>query len=262
VWDRERVDDVRAYYEKILPFYEKESIACAHLDFWIGLARRWRPGRILEIGAGLGRITEALSRQAPSVGIDISLEMLYLASRRFPDRARACLVAADMRRGVFACPFDLILAPNDPFCHLTSALDRRQALRVVADQLSARGRFVLDGLYRKRKGFEPPGRRIRHERGVLEISETWLPIGSRQLWRARYRYRERRTGESARTVEASFVARAWDPRELRREFASCGLTVEQIWGDFEHRPFGGDSTRIIVVARRAIRRGTLSRSRR
>ena len=74
------VEDVRAYYRKILPYYEKESVARAHLSFWRGLAARSAPGRILELGSGLGRITCALSRRAPTVGIDVSHEMLGRAS--------------------------------------------------------------------------------------------------------------------------------------------------------------------------------------
>src|SRR5450830_1008840 len=76
--------EVRRYYERILPFYEKEkeSIARSHLDFWRSLARDWRPGRILDIGAGLGRITNAISSDVSAIGIDVSLEMLSRARQR------------------------------------------------------------------------------------------------------------------------------------------------------------------------------------
>ena len=41
----------RRYYERILPFYEKEkeSIARSHVDFWRSLARESRPERILDV---------------------------------------------------------------------------------------------------------------------------------------------------------------------------------------------------------------------
>ena len=245
------LEDVRAYYRRILPFYERESASRAHLASWTGLARRLRPGRILEIGSGLGRITEALSRHAPTVGIDVSIEMLLRARRRLRSRSRARLVAADMREAAFAGAFDLIVAPSDPLCHLTRARDRRLALARVADALSRDGRFVLEGLHRRRD-FDYPERRIRFPGGVLHVAEEWSPVDLRRnLWRATYRYRERRAGRPERSLGASFVARAWDAREIRRLFASCGLAVEELWGDFDQGPFrAATSKRLIVVARR------------
>jgi SAM-dependent methyltransferase len=242
------VEDVRSYYRKILPCYEKEAIARAHLAFWQGLARRLAPGRILELGSGIGRITAALSRLAPTIGIDISFEMLGRAAGRPSAASRARFVAADMREAVFGCRFDLIVAPADPFSHLTTMRDRRRALRRVAGQLSPHGRFVLEGLCR-RSGLKYPERRIEHPGGVLRVAEEWKPLGTRDLWRARYRYRESRAGEEDRTLEASLTARAWNPREVRTLFASCGLAVENLWGDFGRRSFRPGMRRLIIVAR-------------
>lgn len=242
----------RRYYERILPFYEKEkeSIARSHVDFWRSLARESRPERILDIGAGLGRITSALARQAPTVGIDISLEMLRRALRRLPPRSRAHFVVADMRRTAVAGRFDLIVASSDPFCHLTTAADRRRALRAVTCQLSDRGLFVLEGLYRVRDVFEPSPHRVQHADGVLSITERWQPVGSGHLWRARYHYRDRSFRGRESEVEASFIARAWEPATIRAFFASCGLSIENLWGDFDRRPFRMGATRLVVVARR------------
>jgi SAM-dependent methyltransferase len=251
---RESLGEVREYYERILPFYEMESMSRRHLGFWRSLARRWRPARILDVGAGLGRITTAVARDAPAIGIDVSLEMLARTRRRLEPGSRARFVAADMRRVAFVGGFDLIIAASDPFSHLTSAVERRQALRAVAEQLSGHGHFVLEGLYRRREIFEPPERRIRHAAGVLSISESWQPIGTRHLWKARYRYCDRRGEGEEMTVEASFVARAWDPAGIRRCFASCGLAIEELWGDFDRRPFSRDAPRLVVVARRSARR--------
>jgi SAM-dependent methyltransferase len=253
---RDVVGDVSEYYRKILPFYEIESAARRDLGFWRSLVRRWRPARVLDLGAGLGRITGAVARDAPAIGIDVSLEMLARALSLREPGSRACFVAGDMRRLHFSGGFDLIIAADDPFSHLTSAADRRQALRAVARQLSSRGRFVLDGLYRRGRVFAPPPRRIRHAGGFLSISETWRPMGATQIWRARYRYRDRRGREEGTPVEASFVARAWDPGRVRGLFRSCGLAVEELWGAFDGRPFTPGAGRLIVVARRSERRET------
>jgi hypothetical protein len=45
-------------------------------------------------------------------------------------------------------------------------------------------------------------------------------------------------------VEAASVMRSWSLEEL------AFLRIEQLWGDFDLRPFSHDSERIIVVARR------------
>jgi hypothetical protein len=145
------------------------------------------------------------------------------------------------------------VAPSDPFSHLTVMTDRRRALRSVARQLSPGGWFVLEGLYRLRRESEIPERRIRHASGVLFIREAWRPLGAQDLWKASYRYCDRCPGTADRKVEASFVARAWDPRKIRRLFASCGLTIDALWGDFDRRPFSRGATRLVVVARRRAR---------
>jgi SAM-dependent methyltransferase len=245
------ISSAREYYRRILPFYEKESLARVHLSFWNALVRGVRPGRILEIGAGLGRITSALAGIAPAIGLDVCLEMLSIANRR---RSRAGFVAADARRAVFAPCFDLIIAPGDPISHMTSAGDRRLALCAIAAQLSHGGIFVLEGLHRRRHKIVLHSRRtIRHETGSLAIDEAWFPVGDRDLWHARYRYTDRQADGNVRTLDAAFLARAWDPAKLRRLFADCGLELAALWGGFDRRPFRRDSPRIIVVAHR---RGT------
>lgn len=244
------VEDARAYYRKILPFYEKEAIAPARLRFWRDLAEQIRPGRILELGSGLGRITRALSRQAPAIGIDISHEMLARAASARRSSRRVSFVAADMRERVFGCRFDLIVAPSDPFCHLTALRDRRRALRSAAQLLSARGYLVVEGLSRGR-GQKYPARRIPCRGGVLHVGEEWEPAGGRDLWRARYRFRDTRPGRRPSTLNATFMARAWNPGDVRALFASCGLRVVHLWGDFDRRPFRPGMNRLIIVARRA-----------
>jgi SAM-dependent methyltransferase len=246
--ENEEISSARGYYRKILPFYEKESVARAHLDFWVGLAREIRPRRILEIGAGFGRITAALSRVAAAVGIDVSLEMLSRARRRGGARAR--FVAADARRAAFGRAFDLIVAPGDPICHMTTLGDRRATLSAVARQLSPGGVFVLEGLHRERHEAAMPRRRIRHSEGVLSIEEAWSPTGARDLWHARYRYRDRRRDGSVRTMSAAFVARSWNLATIRSLFSSSGLRIVELWGGFDRRPFSREARRLIVVARR------------
>jgi SAM-dependent methyltransferase len=242
--DAAEISDARSYYRKILRFYTLESVSRAHLDFWRRTARRLKPQRILEIGSGLGRITAALSEIAPAVGVDISMEMVA----RAPRKARACLVLADARCVTFRPAFDLIVAPGDPLSHLTTLADRRRALRAVRGQLAPGGTFVLEGLYRRRHAVTHPHRTIRHAGGVLQIDEGWFPVGIGDLWHARYNYIDRRRDGSQESLSAAFVARAWNRRTIEAEFATAGLRIESVRGDFDGRPFTPASPRIVVFA--------------
>jgi len=244
------VSDVTDYYRSILPFYEKESVSRAHLAFWREIAVEASPRRILELGAGLGRITAALHRVAPAVGADLSLEMLARARAR-SGAGGPKFVAADARRPVARGAFDLIVAPGDPVSHATSLQDRRAILRAAAAALAPGGRLVIEGLYRRGDRIAMPVRRVRHPEGVLVIEESWYPLAVRDLWHARYLYRDKLRGGGEKTAAASFVARAWNPATVRREMARAGLRVEALWGDFDRKPFGPGSPRMIVVARRA-----------
>lgn len=243
------LETIRAYYRRILPFYEREVSARGDLSFWEGLAREWRPKLVLEIGCGNGRVARALSRTAPAVGVDISFELLRRA-RKAPRAPRAHFLAADFREMAFGRRFDLIVAPSDPLSHLTDVSERRRALRAVARALAPGGRFVLEALVRK--GGKPirSERRLSDRRGELSVREDWTPAGERGLWLATFTYRRSRRDGGVAVTRASFPARSWEPTRIRKFFFSCGLAVEEIWGGVSRRPYRPGSRRLIVVARR------------
>jgi SAM-dependent methyltransferase len=222
------IEEIRRYYDAILPFYDDSLADRGDLPFWEAMAARWGATRILELGCGTGRVTEVLSRHATVIGVDLLIEMLRHAAGRAP---RARLVAADLRRFAFAAKFDLIVLADDPMAHLTSIEDRARVVRLIADHLTPEGRVVLEGLYRH------DGKRdIR--RGIVE--ESWIPTGVPSIWRVSYRYQ---------TAGATSLMRSWSRQEVAH-LADTGLHVESVWGDFNEAPFHDDSERIIVVGHR------------
>jgi SAM-dependent methyltransferase len=223
-------EEVRRYYGAILPYYDESLADRGDLPFWDAMATRWKPQWVLELGCGTGRVTEILVRHADVTAVDLLVEMLRIAGRRVP---AAKFVAADLRQFALAKRFDLIVLADDPMAHLISIDDRARALRLIADHLTPNGRVVIEGLYRREPGSS------RQRRGTLIIDESWTATDDPSVWNATYRYKE---GPS--TVDAASVMRSWSLEEL------AFLRIEQLWGDFDLRPFSHDSERIIVVARR------------
>jgi SAM-dependent methyltransferase len=224
------VEDIRRYYEAILPYYDNSLADRGDLPFWEALARRWNPARILDLGCGTGRVTAVLNRVAPVVAVDLLPEMLVRAFRNAPG---AQLVAADLRQFAFAELFDLIVLADDPMAHLISLDDRRNVMRLIADHLSPGGRVVIEGLYRQAGTAVPP-------------NESWSATDDPSVWSAHYRFKK-----NDATVNVSTVMRSWSQAEVD-QLTDAGLQIENVWGDFDERPFASDSKRIIIVAGRSL----------
>jgi len=214
------VDEVRRYYDAILPFYDDSLADRGDLPFWESMATRRGAKRILELGCGTGRVTEVLSRHAEVTGVDLLVEMLWRAREKAP---RARLVAADLRRFAFASTFDLIVLADDPMAHLISMDDREKVMHLIAEHLAPGGRVVLEGLYR-------------HE-ASRSVDQSWTPTDVPFVWRASYRYEN---------AGVTTLLRSWSRQEVEHQ-ADAGLQVESVWGDFNEGPFGDDSERMIVV---------------
>ena len=117
--------------------------------FWQGLARRTR-GRVLELGAGTGRLTLPLARVVGKrvVGIDRSEPMLARAvskRKRVPAARRPPLLRGDIRALPFpSATFQLVIAPYGMLQSLTSERDLKAVLTEAARVLRPGGVLGVD----------------------------------------------------------------------------------------------------------------------
>src|SRR5579864_1250597 len=111
------------------------------IDFYITLARRWRPKRILELGCGTGRVTIPLAKAAGEfceviVGLDREMAMLSAAQRKaaqFPAAAkRIRWIQGDMSAWRDEERLDLIIAPCSTLCHLLTIEDQFQVWQTAS----------------------------------------------------------------------------------------------------------------------------------
>lgn len=240
---------VRRYYHTVSPYLDGELEGRGDERFWRRLARELDGGSVLELGTGRGRVTRMLAEAgALVVGIDVCGDMLATARRRLAHHHRVHLLAADMRELALRKRFDLVVAPNDPFTHLTEDDDRRAAIEAAVRHLAPGGVFVLDlpwlpvEEYREACGTNGLVRERTHDDG-LTVRERWRCDPQTRRCATRYDYLHGDDVEES----ATFHARLWSAGELERRLGRVGLGIEERWGDYVRSPFDRSRSRHLVV---------------
>lgn len=246
--------DIEAYYRDVAPFYDADLTARGDLEFWRRIAAGHRGQRILELGAGTGRVTEVLAPMAGLlVALDLSPELLALAGPRLAPFPQAHRIRGDMLALPFGQPFDLIVAPNDPLSHLLDPDERDRVLVEVAHRLAPGGCFVLDALWLSpedvREVSKAGGRVEQRTRAVdgqrVAVVERWERTSRRQH-RCAAQYTYHPVGHAP--VQAEFEARDWSPSELLARLGRAGLTVTATWGDYQGAPWSAETSSQLIVA--------------
>ena len=245
--------EVREYYRRVLPFFDRELVGRGDGELWAWAARSPAGCRVLELGAGTGRATAFLARTAGRVvALDLSPDLIAVARRRLAGFANVTLLIADMREVPLCDAFDLVVAVDDPFVHLTEDAERDRAFAAAARRVAPGGRFLLDAAWlspsERRQAGRPEGLVLeRHGSGSLQVREVWRCDPERRLGRARFEYRV----QGRQMEHATFPARLWSSEELEQRARAAGLAMTHLWGDYDRRRWDREtSPRLIAEMRR------------
>ena len=197
-------------------------------------------GRALDLACGSGRHTRALCRHIWAAGLDLSMELLEVASAESP---AIPYVRADMRSLPFAAAsFDLVVNLFTSFGYFSSDDENRAVLSEVGRVLRPRGTFVLDYL------------------NADQVRSTLVPHDTRKV-RGLVVTQDRSISEDGRYVEKRISAtgfphtylervRLFEPDEMRRLLHDAGLVVDRELGDYGAEPLTEFSPRAIFFATR------------
>jgi ubiquinone/menaquinone biosynthesis C-methylase UbiE len=247
-------------WDAYAPFYDWENqrtIGRRDVPFWQQFAAE-RPGRVLELGCGTGRLSLPLARSATElVGVDRSAAMLARArtgSRRARLQGRLRLVRADIRALPFpARSFRVVIAPYGILQSLLTDDDLVAVLESVVRVLQPRGVFGIDVVSDLPRWPEYSNRRQlsgSNSAGVhLTLVESVRQQRSRNVTVFEQCYTTRgRRGAAERRFELRF--RTPSMRRLTGLLKQAGLTVDARFGDYSGRAWHRDADTSIIVARR------------
>ncbi len=247
--------------EAIAPFYELDfGPIRADIGMYRELASAWAPARVLELGAGPGRVAIPLAEDGHQVtAVDASAAMLRRGCA--PMRAAGVeLLHADMR----ALPeqlgvFDLIICALGTFQHLLRRADQTAALRGAARLLAPDGRLALDLTAPRSEDLEPGSQPLRLEwvredpclGTVTKLAGQELaeprgaphpPDGAAPIAWLTYIYES-----TARRTAARFPLRvAITPGELEGLLRESGLQPNRWYGSWELEPLGRGERTIVL----------------
>lgn len=220
-------------YDSIASRYDRWSVAgVGDVPFYVSLARE-ADGPIVELAVGTGRVAAAVARETGKrvIGIDSSPAMLARARETDCDLD---LRLMDMRDFALDEPAALVYCPGRSLLHLPTWQDKRRVFERVTAALRPGGRFAwnafvfnphvaahLDGKHQE----DNVPHTIHHAAADNRIDMSLDSGGVISLWWA--------------------TRSEWDGL-----VEAAGLEVEALYGDFEHTPFGDDSSEFVYVTRR------------
>ncbi len=222
-------------------------------------------GRILELGAGSGRVTIPLARDGHTVtAVESSAPMLAkLASRATKQLAsRIVPVAGDLRDLAIKGPrFPLAIAAFNVLEHLYTRGELAACLAGVLAHLTDDGVFAFDvqnpdlawlvrdpdKRWAKTRFTDPTTGRAM----LYSTNHTYDPINQIAVIRLYYDPADG-SRDGARVVRLS--QRKWFPAELEALVSHAGFRVHERFGDFFSSPLDGASESQVLVCRPAPKR--------
>jgi SAM-dependent methyltransferase len=252
---------IAEFYDHVVPYAQRPDVA-----FYVDAATT-AGGPVLEIGCGTGRVLIPTARAGVDiVGVDASPAMLATCRQRLahePERvqSRVSLIHSDMRGFDFGREFALVTIPFRPFQHLLTVEDQLACLATIYRHLQVGGVLAfdvfnpsLDYIVNLPLGEEfgnepeftmPDGRRVVRRSKILE-QNRFTQVGQHELL-----YHVAHPDGRVETQRHSFALRNIFRFEAEHLLARAGFEVEQLYADFDKRPYGSTYPgELIFVARK------------
>lgn len=195
---------------------------------------------ILDLGCGYGRHSKPLTALGYHViGYDLSAALLKHA--RDQDH-RVPWVRGDMQALPFHPSFDAVLSLFTTIGYFEDEAENFQVFRSISEVLRPGGRFICQLVNRDYliRQFTP--QEIHHQDELIILEErTFNPIGNRVHTQTTVM-----EGSTRRQYES--VIRLYTLTELDLLLAAVDVSISEIYGGLDLRPFNWDTNQLVIVA--------------
>ena len=252
--------DVYGEYSEVYDVYVGDFLD--DLPFYMEFASSVKT-RVLEIGAGSGRLTLPMARSgARVVAVDISPSMLSLLRARLKNeppeaRDRVSVVQADACELELGEVFELVIIPYYTFNYFLTELDQKRALESIRAHMSDSA-FVLLDVYTpwKRLEFCSPEPIFRNE--VVDPRtgnriRSWNIFSLNKDIQADYQGKqfEITAPDGSVTKKEFTIQRRYTlPDQFEKLFTDAGFVIEGFYGGYRRDAPEADSEQMMYVLRK------------
>jgi len=239
-WWKKYFDD---HYFDLYSYTEKSALL--EVESIIRMLNLKPPTRILDLCCGFGRHAIVLARQGYNVtGLDLSENILQYARQKAESlRVNLDLEKRDMRNIQYMNEFDAVINVFTAFGFFDSESDDLLVLQGVARALKPGGQFLIDTINREFVIQSQQSQSWNINDGTVILEERFFDFFKSRLEIIHQLVDNK--GQK-RKLESSF--RLYTLREMLDMFCRYGLTLTDVYGDFDGSQYTSKSPRMILVA--------------
>ncbi len=240
--------DAESYGEGFADVYDDWYAGITDVEVTVGtiVDLAGAAGRVLELGAGTGRLAVPLAHAGLRVtGVDASTAMLAHLTARDPT-GLVRIVVGDMVDDLPPGPFDLAFVAYNTIFNLLTEERQRACFVAVSERLRPGGAFVVEAFIPDQDVIGGPAVTVRS----MAVDHVVLSVSDHRA------DSQTASGQFVEITEAGGIRlRPWSIRwataeQLDAMAAGAGFTVESRWADMSGRPFTDDSSHHVTVYRR------------
>lgn len=233
-----QADDYLYFYESAL----KDEYSDQEISFIVRELALDRSMGILDLACGHGRHANRLAALGHAVtGIDSNPDFLAIAQKEAEEKGlKIRYLCSDSRQYSSPGEFDRVIHLFSSFGYFSDA-DNEQVLRNVAKSLNPGDLFCFDILNRDVFLKDLPRCAVREKNGDLLIDRHRFDSFTGRLYNSRIVIRD------GKRRDMTFFLRLYNPTEIVALLERMGLVLKKICRDWNGKPFGGESKRMILI---------------